>query len=59
MSQGHIMERLCVCDACMAKIEGGVITALHHQITNLTQTRYTKGWRGETNIVHTSIMISL
>ena len=50
---------VCVCDACMAKIEGGVITALHHQITNLTQTRYTKGWRGETDIVHTSIMISL
>ena len=28
--------------ACMVCIEGGVITALHHQITNPTHTRYTK-----------------
>ena len=27
-------------------IEGGVITALHHQITNLAHTRYTKGMPG-------------
>ena len=35
-----------VVDACMVCIEGGVITALHHQITNLTHTRYTKGMPG-------------